>query len=60
MTLRDLPVQRSLDRRLLRSAELSKLKDVPPEQEWFADIGSPGTRIRHTESRADGALSARR
>jgi site-specific recombinase XerD len=39
-----LPQIRTLDRRLLTSAEFSKLKDVPPEQEWFANIESPGTR----------------
>ena len=35
---------RMLDRRLLTSAEFSRLKDVPPEAEWFANIESPGTR----------------
>jgi site-specific recombinase XerD len=39
-----LPQIRALDRRLLTSAEFSKLKDVPPEAEWFANIESPGTR----------------
>jgi site-specific recombinase XerD len=38
------PALRTLDRRLLTSAEFSKLKDVPPEAEWFANIESPGTR----------------
>ena len=40
----NLPQIRTLDRRLLTSAEFSKLKDVPPETEWFANIESPGTR----------------
>ena len=39
-----LPQIRTLDRRLLTSAEFSKLKDVPPEAEWFANLESPGTR----------------
>ena len=39
-----LPQIRTLDRRLLTSAEFSRLKDVPPEAEWFANIESPGTR----------------
>src|ERR1700674_3739557 len=39
-----LPQVRTLDRRLLTSAEFSKLKDVPPEAEWFANLESPGTR----------------
>jgi len=39
-----LPAPRALPRRLLTSAEFSKLKDVPPEAEWFANIESPGTR----------------
>ncbi len=39
-----LPAPRTLPRRLLTSAEFSKLKDVPPEAEWFANIESPGTR----------------
>jgi site-specific recombinase XerD len=39
-----LPQIRTLDRRLLTSAEFSRLKDVPPEAEWFANIASPGTR----------------
>ena len=39
-----LPQIRTLDRRLLTSAEFSRLKDVPPEAEWFANLESPGTR----------------
>lgn len=39
-----LPVPRTLSRRLLTNAEFSRLKDVPPEAEWFANIESPGTR----------------
>ena len=39
-----LPQIRTLDRRLLTSAEFSKLKHVPREAEWFANIESPGTR----------------
>ena len=39
-----LPQIRTLDRRLLTSAEFSRLKDVPPEAEWFANTESPGTR----------------
>lgn len=39
-----LPVLRQLDRRLLTSAQFSKLRDVPPEAEWFANIDNPGTR----------------
>ena len=38
------PQVRTLDRRLLTSAEFSRLKDVPAEAEWFANIESPGTR----------------
>jgi hypothetical protein len=37
-----LPAPRALPRRLLTSAEFSKLKDVPAEAEWFANIESPG------------------
>jgi site-specific recombinase XerD len=45
MTARpSLPALRRLDRRLLTSADFSRLKDVPPEAEWFANIESPGTR----------------
>ena len=44
MTSHTLPATRRLDRRLLTSAEFSKLKDVPPEAEWFANIESRGTR----------------
>lgn len=39
-----LPAPRLLDRQLLTSAQFSRLKDVPPEAEWFANIESPGTR----------------
>ena len=39
-----LPQLRTLDRRLLTSAEFSRLKAVPTEAEWFANIESPGTR----------------
>ena len=39
-----LPAPRALPRKLLTSAEFSKLKDVPPEAEWFANLDSPGTR----------------
>ena len=40
-----LPAPRTLNRRLLTSAEFSKLQDVPPEAEWFANLESPpGTR----------------
>ncbi len=35
---------RTLDRGLLTSAEFSRLRDVPPETEWFLNIESPGTR----------------
>ncbi len=35
---------RRLDRRLLTSADISRLKDVPAEAKWFANIESPGTR----------------
>ena len=41
---RQLPQIRTLDRRLLTYAEFSRLNDVPPEAEWFANIESPGTR----------------
>lgn len=37
-------VGHSLDRRLLTSAEFSRLQDIPPEAEWFANLDSPGTR----------------
>src|ERR1700677_1996336 len=30
--------------RLLTAAEFQKLADVPPEVEWFANIGNPHTR----------------
>ena len=40
----NLPAPHTLPRRLLTNAEFSKLKDVPPEAEWFANIESPGTR----------------
>ena len=39
-----LAAPRQLDRRLLTSAQFSRLKDVPAEAEWFANIESPGTR----------------
>ena len=44
MNTNTLPAPRALPRRLLSSAEFSKLKDVPAEAEWFANIESPGTR----------------
>jgi integrase/recombinase XerD len=34
----------TLPRRALTSAEFSQLEDVPPETEWFANIGNPHTR----------------
>ena len=39
-----LPQLRALDRRLLTLAEFSRLRAVPPEADWFANIRSPGTR----------------
>lgn len=39
-----LPALRELDRRLLTSAEFSRLQEAPPEAEWFANLESPGTR----------------
>jgi site-specific recombinase XerD len=39
-----LPAPRQLDRRLLTSADFAKLRDVPPETEWFLNLTSPGTR----------------
>ncbi len=44
MTPKALPALRTLDRRLLTSAQFSKLREVPPEAEWFANIDNPGTR----------------
>lgn len=34
----------TLPRRALTSAEFSRLADVPPETEWFANIDNPHTR----------------
>ena len=34
----------TLPRRTLTSAEFSRLADVPPETEWFANIDNPHTR----------------
>ena len=39
-----LPALRPLDRRLLTSAQFTRLRDVPAEAEWFANIDNPGTR----------------
>jgi site-specific recombinase XerD len=39
-----LPEVRTLERSLLTSAQFSRLRDVPPETEWFLNIESPGTR----------------
>ena len=39
-----LPQPRTLERRLLTSAEFGRLRSVPPAAEWFANIESPGTR----------------
>ena len=39
-----LPQIRTLDRRLLTSAEVSRLQDVPPEADWFGNIESSGPR----------------
>ena len=39
-----LPVRRTLERRLLSSAQYRHLADVPAEAEWFANIASAGTR----------------
>ena len=30
--------------RLLTAAEFHRLADVPPEVEWFANLGNPSTR----------------
>ena len=38
------PVPQHLDRRLPTSKLFSRLQDVPPEAEWFANLKSPGTR----------------
>ncbi len=52
MNARTLPAPRTIPRRLLTSTEFSRLKDVPPEAEWFANIESPGTqRVYQTDIR---------
>lgn len=45
-TATTLPQVRTLDRSLLTSAEFSRLRDVPPETEWFLNIGVPSFSVQ--------------
>jgi integrase/recombinase XerD len=44
MSTTALPIPIDPARRLLTSAEFQRLSDVPPEIEWFANLGSAQTR----------------
>jgi hypothetical protein len=44
MSTNQLPTEIASANRLLTAAEFHKLADVPPEVEWFANIGNPNTK----------------
>src|ERR1700682_241364 len=44
VNVRQLPTQIPPTERLLTAAEFQRLADVPPEIEWFANIGNRSTR----------------
>lgn len=44
MTTDQLPTELGPGSRLLTAAEFHRLADVPPEVEWFANLGNPSTR----------------
>ena len=52
-TLRDLPAPLAPTGRLLTAAQFQGLADVPPEIEWFANLGNPQTRRAYENALQD-------
>jgi hypothetical protein len=48
-----LPVPIAPEPRLLTAAEFHRLADVPPEVEWFANLGNPHTRRAYEKATGD-------